>query len=685
MSQTSVHSVVLAFLLAPALSFAHAAAAPAAQVSPVLTLQNLGRGTAPLDGPWQFHLGDDLQWASPVAPDATERIGWEQLSADRPWGAQGHPARAGFAWYRKHLHLTVAQQGSPELALLIPSIDDAYEVFWNGQLVGRFGKFPPNPVYFFLPAQATFGLGAARDGVLAFRVWKAPLTSFDPAEIGGFEATPLIGSPEAVASEKARDDYAWMRSNQFRFGLWSLYILVALLGFFVWLRSPGQPELLVLAIYCAAIVAVNLDNLRLFLPYHLVIAWEVVWFGLENVSLWFLLLYFFDLYGASQGKTSRLTRFTRTLAIAQLTVAGIDAVLTVLWNSPLLASWVQQVQTADGILTAVFIIMFPYSLVLVGFAILGPGRKGKLDSSRWFLAVAAMLDGVLQNAITAFDQGRRFTHWNIVLKLRAPLFTLLGNSFVPRTLTGILLFAAIVYAVYRRVREVIARQAVVERELQSARELQQILIPDKLPELDGYRLTSSYMPAQEVGGDFFQVIPLEGQFFGSTLLVLGDVSGKGLKAAMAVSLLVGSLRTLADISSDPAQILAGLNLRLYGRLNGGFATCIVLRLDTKGRFTAANAGHLAPLIDGCELDLPAALPLGILPTASYEEHEFQLRSGQLVTLLTDGVVEAQNIDGELFGFDRTAAVSMRHAEDIAEIARAFGQQDDITVLTLTAA
>jgi serine phosphatase RsbU (regulator of sigma subunit) len=666
---------LLLFVAAGAVAGAEQVPGPSAQPVPTFATEGLGKGTVAIDGPWQFLLGDDPAWANPAFDDSH----WEQITTDRPWGAQGHPSHSGFAWYRKHLNLTPASGATPDLALLIPSIDDAYEVYWNGRLVGRFGTVPPHPVYFFQPPEQTFGLGRARDGVLALRVWKGPLDSYDQAEIGGFEATPLIGGAEAIAGVKAQDDYSWMRGNQFRFALWSLYSLVAMLGFIIWRRSRGQRELLAVAIYCGASASVNVDSLRLLLPYTRIIAWEVLWFGLENVGLWYLLLYFFNLDESPQGGASRVARLTRALVVVHLTVSGLDSILALCWNDPFCASWVQ---TADGILTAIFILMFPYSLVLVGLGILGPGRKGQLDASRWLLAAAAMLDGVLQNAITAFDQGTRFTHWHIVEKLRAPLFIVRGNSLPPRTLTGILLFAAIVYAVYRRVREATARQAVIERELQSARELQQVLIPEALPKLAGYELSSAYIPAQEVGGDFFQVIPLEGENCGSTLLVLGDVSGKGLKAAMAVSLLVGAVRTLAEFSCSPAQVLAGLNTRLHGRLDGGFATCVVLRLDPDGYFSAANAGHLTPLVNGLELDLPGALPLGVLPAASYEDRAFRLIPGQLLTLLTDGVVEAQSKNGELFGFDRTAAISTRSAEEIAQVAKAFGQQDDITVLTL---
>ena len=90
-------------------------------------------------------------------------------------------------------------------------------------------------------------------------------------------------------------------------------------------------------------------------------------------------------------------------------------------------------------------------------------------------------------------------------------------------------------------------------------------MPETLPTLPGFTLTSAYRPAQEVGGDFFQIIPLEG---GSALIILGDVSGKGHKAAMAVSLIVGAARMVAEFTRSPAEILSGLNRRLYGRLQG---------------------------------------------------------------------------------------------------------------------
>jgi hypothetical protein len=135
------------------------------------------------------------------------------------------------------------------------------------------------------------------------------------------------------------------------------------------------------------------------------------------------------------------------------------------------------------------------------------------------------------------------------------------------------------------------RQNVLEQEFRSAQEIQQILIPEVLPTIAGYAVTSAYHPAQEVGGDFFQIIPLPGKHDNdqSAIIVLGDVSGKGLKAAMTISLLVGSIRSTVETTQDPAQILTALNRRLYGRMQSGFATCFALRLDASGSCTLANA------------------------------------------------------------------------------------------------
>jgi serine phosphatase RsbU (regulator of sigma subunit) len=165
--------------------------------------------------------------------------------------------------------------------------------------------------------------------------------------------------------------------------------------------------------------------------------------------------------------------------------------------------------------------------------------------------------------------------------------------------------------------------------------------------------------------------------------VIGDVSGKGMPAAMTVSLLIGTFRTLAHYTQSPGEIMAAMNQRMVGRSQGGFTTCLVLRADVDGTLTIANAGHIAPYLAGKELSLENGLPLGLVWSPAYAESKFHFRPGEQLTLLTDGVVEAREASGALFGFERTAALSEQPAEAIAVAAQQFGQDDDITVLTLT--
>ena len=183
-----------------------------------------------------------------------------------------------------------------------------------------------------------------------------------------------------------------------------------------------------------------------------------------------------------------------------------------------------------------------------------------------------------------------------------------------------------------------------------------------------------------MGGDFFQIIPLTA---GGALIVIGDVSGKGMPAAMTVSLLVGTLRTLAYFTQSPGEILTAMNRRMLARSQGGFTTCLVLRLDSSGALTIANAGHIAPYLDGREVEMENGLPLGLAESADYPEIKVQLAPETQLTLLTDGVVEARNGRGDLLGFERARELSIQPAHDVALAAQSFGQEDDITVLTLS--
>ena len=219
-------------------------------------------------------------------------------------------------------------------------------------------------------------------------------------------------------------------------------------------------------------------------------------------------------------------------------------------------------------------------------------------------------------------------------------------------------------------------------EFEAARAVQQVLIPDEIPTVAGFRVESIYKPAGEVGGDFFQIVS---KHDGSTLVVLGDVSGKGLKAAMTVSLIVGMVRAMSNLSLRPARLLTELNQELLGRLQGGFVTCVALVLNESGGCVLSSAGHPAPFVRHREIDLPGTLPLGLDSSPVYGETSIQLEIGDRFVLYTDGLIEARNEAGELFSFDRLQALLESSADmsQAAEAAQRFGQEDDITILAFT--
>jgi hypothetical protein len=647
---------------------ARAEQAPAATAAPTFTIRGVGSAAVPLDGPWEFHLGDDQAWSAPALNDST----WEQLSATKPWGSQTHYNYFGFAWYRCHIDVQPVAGAPLDLALFVPPIDDAYEIYWNGALIGHVGKFPPHLITYWRPPPFTFGLGPTRSGVMAIRVFHRPPGSFEPGTAGGFNAPPLIGSPAAIAGLKAANDYRFLHSHTYEFALLLLYTLVALLSLLAWLRNRNLRLLLWMSIFSSfPLVTFVLIAFRLPIPLYLGLSILQPLDSLGDISTWFLLLYLLQL-----DTNSRLYRWTRILAIISMTCQLLDgAILVPDWYGPHVLTY----QWIDAVLTVIQTATQFFPLLLLFFAFTS---KNRLSASRWLVAIFAFLANILVVVKIGVEQGQRFTHWTIGQKIDNPLFTINANPFTINTLVSIGLFLSIVYAVYRYVVDQGQLQAAIAEEFKSAQELQRVLIPETLPQLPGYSVTSAYQPAQEVGGDFFQVLAKPS---GAALILVGDVSGKGLKAAMTVSLIIGAFRTLAEFYDDPAEILTGLNRRLNGRLQNGFVTALILRVDPDGLCTFANAGHLSPFLNSTELTLPAALPLGLVPSASYETTTVQLAIDDRLTLYTDGLLEARNTTGELYGFDRVQTLFATRPEASTAIAAAvaFGQDDDITILTLT--
>jgi hypothetical protein len=350
----------------------------------------------------------------------------------------------------------------------------------------------------------------------------------------------------------------------------------------------------------------------------------------------------------------------------------LSAPLTELSYAGITPVWVQHTLTSPALIVlylAVPVYLFREmrrgnrdAPVLFAFQIVF-SATGLLNEAGYYLAKAQVVTMFNQNLIR-FDVGQ---------------FTIVGSDIA----TIYFWVTLLVILVLRTVR--IARErAEIAAEVEAARTVQQMLIPAVPPVTPGFAVESVYLPARQVGGDFFLVVP-SGD--GSLLIVTGDVSGKGLQAAMVVSTILGALRN--ESSRSPATVLANLNQVLLGQVRG-FVTCTAALIAPDGRIALANAGNPAPYLNGRELAVSAGLPLGMVAGIGYEETAGQLARGETLTFISDGVVEATAaVTRELFGFERTQAISKQAANSIAEAARAFGvgapQADDITVLTVARA
>jgi serine phosphatase RsbU (regulator of sigma subunit) len=237
----------------------------------------------------------------------------------------------------------------------------------------------------------------------------------------------------------------------------------------------------------------------------------------------------------------------------------------------------------------------------------------------------------------------------------------------------------------------------IEQELRAARRIQQALLPQGLPQLDGWQVSRYYRPAREVGGDFYDFFELEDGRMG---LAVGDATGKGMPAALAASATGSMLRAVAQDSGYSAgEVLARVNKTLLARIPSNmFVTCFYAILDpTSASLSYANAGHDLPYLrhgDDAEELRARGMPLGLMSGMSYEEGEASLLQEDDVLFYSDGLVEAHDPEGEMFGFPRLHALVAEHAEEerslgdllmdelYSFVGDGWEQEDDITLLTL---
>jgi len=608
---------------------------------------------ASLSCPWRFHTGDDLRWADPTFDDSA----WVLIRMDQSRSGEEHVDQAGISWYR----LQVVPPRQPiQLALLVPEILDNYQIFANGELIGKIGGMPPNAqamiarnMLFRIPESA---VQPGRPLVLAIRVWRwshmAPVS-------GGTQSPPILGSAESLTRLQMliSHELYWQETGSI-FGFFA-NLITAIAGLGLFALRPREREYLWFGsaqVMWALLSLLPLSGTSRPTPYlQEGVAYLLCLEGAKLLNL--------EFFATLLGQRKRVLYWTAVCSIA----------VSVLLIFSAGGAWI-----ADPHQTPVTpILEFIYGLC-VPMMLLNGVRRGKFEAR---VLIAPFSLSFLCNVI-----GPLLTLQPVTARLAAPsLYRHFWNLIAwPIRMTAteaagdLAMFSVVAVLVLRYARSRRDEERLVA-ELEAARAVQHVLIPDDIPSVPGFHIECVYKPAGDVGGDFFQILPLPE---GGAVIVIGDVSGKGMPAAMTVSMLVGMLRILTGSTQSPAEILAGLNRQMTGRTPGGFVTCLILQISTDGVLRAANAGHVPPYINGSEVRVENGLPLGLVPAAVYAETTFLLALKDQVTLLTDGVVEARAADGELFGFDRAASISAQPASRIAAAAERFGQEDDITVLSL---
>jgi serine phosphatase RsbU (regulator of sigma subunit)/predicted ester cyclase len=238
----------------------------------------------------------------------------------------------------------------------------------------------------------------------------------------------------------------------------------------------------------------------------------------------------------------------------------------------------------------------------------------------------------------------------------------------------------------------------IEQELKVARSIQQASLPKEVPTLEDWQISPLYQPAREVGGDFYDFHLLSEGRLG---VVVGDATGKGVPAALVMASARTMLRAVAQAlgSSSPGDVLRRVNDALFTDIPPNmFVTCFYAILDlNSGSLTYANAGHDLPYLrrrgSDCEELRARGMPLGLMPGMGYEEKEITLQAGESALFYSDGLVEAHDPKGEMFGFPRLRELVAEHGAEKALgdslleelysfVGEGWEQEDDITLLTL---
>jgi len=619
---------------------AQTAASGDATVVPIIDRAHAQDWSRDINDGWRVHEGDDPVWASPGFDDS----GWTTVRLDNLG-----PSRPGWRWYRLHLKL---HENHPDLSVLIEGGEGTYALYLNG--VEQPGPQLRSSLSVNRPIERTAPVDVpGADLEIALRTHIT--TGYVSWGLPQF-MTAALGTPDAIESQRAA-----MQSGRLyaAFPVIAINLLLMLAGialFALHRSQPNQTEYLWLGLY---IFLLGISALLWGCQLNGVLPLSVNALVSDPLIYAFIIAQIEFTYSFGGRRVSLPWRVYEWLLFVPVALSWL------VWEGRLPGALYLAIEAS---------IVLPVALLLPILLFLWY-RRGNREAG-WLIfpsllpATIAALGDLGSISITLGWHRLDFLDDSIQI----------GAAQMQAADIGDLLFLlAIAVVMFFRFTRVSREQARAAAELEAAREIQQRLVPASLPALTGYTLEAAYLPAQEVGGDFYQVLS---QSDGSALVVVGDVSGKGLKAAMTGALAIGALRTLAAENLGPAALLSRLNRQIRDTQDSGFITCLCTRIGPEGAVTVANAGHLSPYRRGEEIAVDSGLPLGIAAGIEYSETHFQLEPGDKLTLISDGVVEAMNAEGQLYGFERTRAISTQSAASIASTAQDFGQEDDITVLTV---
>ncbi|MGA8740888.1 MAG: SpoIIE family protein phosphatase [Terracidiphilus sp.] len=619
------------------------------------------RAVTLLDGQWHFHTGDDLQWGGSGFNDSD----WPTVSLSQSLVEQGIDSYNGYAWYRLKIQpqqlaqFSTFASGQP-LSLLISSNSvGQLDVFVNGAETGHTKGMTESPSeYQSPPFVVQLDPAAAGPTVIAIRTWAGPETTITHGLLRRVELGAANDMTERHAMAIGRQWNEYVISNLL---VAFLFICVAILGGFLYMAQRHHPEYLWLALLCLSVAAGGAADSAFGLAIMPLSAYRI--FTMFSGRIFIAITLEFVLHFT--GRKSR--KFVRGVQIGVLLVPFVSFLhLTLVYQ----------------ILSVASEVLFCGLVIVLLFRAWRTGR-----SEAGVMLLPFFLAAIADSAGTVLDFAAS-RHW-LPEQFASHRFYFGPIEFGIGTVAYTIFLGSLIAVILYRFVRISQEEQRSAAEISAARSVQALLIPTQLPSNKNFMLESAYLPVNGVGGDFFQVLPLKDD---SLLIVVGDVSGKGLQAAMNSSTLVGALRN--ELSHDPATVLNHLNHVLIGAVASPgtavkeldcapcFATCLCARVYPDGTTTIANAGHLNPYRDGREVALAGSLPLGVIANTEYEQSSFQLNRGDRLVFLSDGVVEATNAEGELFGFERTQQVSNESPRYIAQTAQRFGQTDDITVVSL---